>query len=112
MQVMLRELNRRGFLSSMTSGTVAVLAVKARANPPDVPDIVIDCHAHVYGEDERAYPTIAKPYRPPAGKGSVAHLRREMTKNGVTHVTAIQTTTFYRFDNRFLADTALRDRDI
>ena len=59
-----------------------------------------------------AFPPIAKPYRPPAGKGFVAHLRREMTASGVTYVTAIQTATFYGFDNRFLADSAHRNRDI
>ena len=35
-----------------------------------------------------------------------------MTASGVTHVTAIQTATFYGFDNRFLADSAHRNRDI
>jgi predicted TIM-barrel fold metal-dependent hydrolase len=73
---------------------------------------VIDCHAHVYGEDEKAYPTIEKPYRPPAGKGTVAHLVAEMRANGVSHATAIQTTTFYRWDNRFLADTSKRHRNL
>ena len=73
---------------------------------------MIDCHAHVYSEDEKAYPTIEKPYRPPAGKGTVAHLLGEMRANGVSASTAIQTSTFYRWDNRFLADTSKRHRDV
>ena len=83
-----------------------------RAGAADAPPLVIDCHAHVYSEDEHAYPTIEKPYRPPAGKGSVSHLRREMTANGVPHATAIQTSTFYGWDNRFLADSSHRHRDV
>lgn len=73
--------------------------------------LIIDCHAHIYGEDEKKYPTIAKPYRPPAGKGTVSHLRREMKAAGVRYVTAIQTSTFYRFDNRFTSDSAKANSD-
>ena len=73
--------------------------------------MVIDCHAHIYGEDEKKYPTIDKPYRPPAGKGTVAHLRREMEAAGVSRVTAIQTSSFYRWDNRFTADSARDNPD-
>ena len=51
--------------------------------------LIIDCHAHIYGEDEQKYPTVEKPYRPPAGKGTVAHLKQEMKSNGVRFVTAI-----------------------
>ena len=67
---------------------------------------VIDCHAHIYGEDTVRYPTIPEPYRPPAGKGTVSHLLEEMKASGVTHVTAIQTSTYYRWDNRFTVDSA------
>src|SRR5262249_15549377 len=77
----------------------------------DQPPLVIDCHAHVYSEDETAYPTIERPYRPPTGKGTVAHLLGEMRANGVSRATAIQTSTFYRWDNRFLADTAKQHGD-
>lgn len=75
------------------------------------PLLIIDCHAHIYGEDEEKYPTIEKPYRPPAGKGTVSHLQREMKAAGVRFVTAIQTSTFYRFDNRFTADSAKHNSD-
>lgn len=73
--------------------------------------LIIDCHAHIYGEDEKKYPTIEKPYRPPEGKGTVAHLRREMNAAGVKYVTAIQTSTFYRWDNRFTADSSRANRE-
>tara|TARA_B100000809_G_scaffold196737_1_gene196286 strand:+ start:148 stop:1083 length:936 start_codon:yes stop_codon:yes gene_type:complete len=73
--------------------------------------LIIDCHAHIYGEDEKKYPTIESPYRPPAGKGTVPHLQQEMRASGVRLVTAIQTSTFYRWDNRFTADTARNNPD-
>jgi L-fuconolactonase len=107
----LRDIDRRGFLDAVTFGAGALLTRSTEASPADVPSLVIDCHAHVYSDDESAYPTIEKPYRPPAGTGTVAHLRREMKSNGVTRVTAIQTSTFYRWDNRFLADSAREHRD-
>ena len=72
--------------------------------------LIIDCHAHIYGEDENKYPTIDKPYRPPARKGTVAHLKREMSAAGVKYVTAIQTSTYYRWDKRFTADSSKANR--
>src|SRR4029078_12940989 len=74
-------------------------------------DLIIDCHPHIYGDDEKKYPPIAEPYRPPAGKGTVAHLRRETQAAGVKFVTAIHTSTFYRWDNRFTADAARDNKD-
>lgn len=67
--------------------------------------MIIDTHAHIYAEDETRYPMIPQPLRPPAGTGTLEHLRREMAAGGVTHVVAIQTSTTYRWDNRFIADT-------
>ena len=101
------ESTRRDFLQASVAAA-AGLAVNgmASAQQQDAPPLVIDCHAHIYGEDERRYPTIEKPYRPPPGKGTVAHLRQEMQAAGVRYVTAIQTSTFYRWDNRFTADSA------
>jgi hypothetical protein len=55
---------------------------------------------------------LEKPYRPPAGKGTVSHLLGEMRMNRVSLATAIQTTTFYNWDNRFLADTSKRHNDV
>lgn len=73
--------------------------------------LIVDCHAHIYGEDETKYPTIENPLRPPAGTGTVAHLKREMAAAGIQYVTAIQTSTYYRFDNRFTADSARQHKD-
>jgi predicted TIM-barrel fold metal-dependent hydrolase len=72
--------------------------------------LIIDCHAHIYAEDEKKYPPIDKPYRPPKGTGTLTHLRREMTNAGVRFVTGVQTSTFYRWDNRFTADAARTNR--
>ena len=71
---------------------------------------IIDCHAHIYGEDEQKYPTVPKPYRPPKNKGTISHLKQEMAAAGVQYVTAIQTSSFYRWDNRFTADSALEHK--
>lgn len=67
---------------------------------------VIDTHAHIYSPDEKRYPPIDKPLRVPGGAGSVEDLRKESAANGVKAVCAIQTTTFYRFDNRYICDSA------
>ena len=40
--------------------------------------LIIDCHAHVYSTDDRKYPPVAKPLRPPQGTGTVPHLRRQV----------------------------------
>ena len=68
--------------------------------------MIIDTHAHIYSPDEKRYPPIDKPYRPPAGKGALDHLRRESQANGVERVCLIQTSTFYRWDNRYICDSA------
>ncbi|MEZ5351430.1 MAG: amidohydrolase family protein [Bryobacteraceae bacterium] len=67
---------------------------------------IIDTHAHIYSPDERRYPPIEKPLRPPGGVGSVEDLRAESKALGVDAVCAIQTSTFYRFDNRYICDSA------
>lgn len=76
------------------------------------PSLIIDCHAHVYGENESKYPPIPQPYRPPLGEGTVSHLRQEMRTAGVRLATAVQTSTFYQWDNRFLADASNANRDV
>jgi predicted TIM-barrel fold metal-dependent hydrolase len=68
--------------------------------------LIIDTHAHIYSPDEKRYPPIDKPLRPPGGKGSLEDLLRESRANGVTAVCIIQTSTFYRFDNRYILDSA------
>ena len=71
---------------------------------------IVDTHAHIYGTDEIRYPMIEDPLRPPAGAGTIAHLKREMATNGVARVVAIQTSTAYRLDNRFICDAARANR--
>jgi predicted TIM-barrel fold metal-dependent hydrolase len=96
-------------LSSAAAATVAGLTWlpdRAAANNSAArPPLIIDCHAHLYSEDESRYPPIPNPYRPPLGEGTIAHLRREMNAAGVQLATAVQTSTFYEWDNRFIADT-------
>lgn len=100
-------LTRRGFLRS--AGSAAAGLMVSAASPGQAPPesyLVIDCHAHIYGEDETKYPTIESPRRPPAGKGTIAHLQREMKAADVRHVTAVQTSSYYRWDNRFTMDAS------
>lgn len=101
-------LTRRRFMQVSAAGFAVSLAQESKSAPNDAndPPLVIDCHAHIYGEDETRYPTIARPYRPPQGKGTIRHLKAEMQSAGVRYVTAIQTSTYYGFDNRFTADSA------
>ncbi|MDP7304103.1 MAG: hypothetical protein QGG09_13445, partial [Pirellulaceae bacterium] len=92
--------------AAVASGAAQIFSQDDNEQP-----LIVDCHAHIYGEDEKAYPTVDKPYRPPAGTGTVKHLRQQMQAAGVRHVTAIQTSSFYRWDNRFTADSAHAYRD-
>ncbi|HLJ12467.1 MAG TPA: amidohydrolase family protein [Planctomycetaceae bacterium] len=104
---------RRGFLEATGAALVAAATDSCgslRAAPEL--DLIIDCHAHVYSEDEKTYPAMEKPYRPPAGTGTVAHLEREMQSSGVKSVMAVQTLTFYHWDNSFLADTSRDNKRI
>jgi len=98
-----------------TAGVAAAGLIAAAGNSfsadEDNSMLVIDCHAHIYGEDEKKYPTIEKPYRPPKGKGTISHLKREMKAAGVAKVTAIQTSSFYRWDNRFTSDSARANKE-
>jgi predicted TIM-barrel fold metal-dependent hydrolase len=72
--------------------------------------LIIDVHAHIYSPDERRYQPKLDPLRVPGGKGSVEGLRSTMRTNGVTAVRAIQTVSFYGYDNRYLCDIAKRHR--
>jgi len=71
---------------------------------------VVDTHAHIYSDDEVAYPKIAQPLRPPKGKGTEDHLREEAQANGVARVVLIQTLTAYRYDNRLVCAVANANR--
>ena len=104
------QVTRRQALQSGAGILTAGMVHGPCAAEEEVP-LIVDCHAHIYGEDEKKYPSIADPYRPPKGTGTVAHLQREMQANGVRYVTAIQTSTFYRWDNRFTVETATANKD-
>jgi len=71
---------------------------------------IVDCHAHIYSPDEKRYQPKDRPLRPPGGKGSVEDLRRVSQANGVGLVRAIQTISFYGYDNRYLCDSAKASR--
>jgi predicted TIM-barrel fold metal-dependent hydrolase len=109
---------RRSFLRAAGAGVLGAAAAPSGAIFGDSKaELIIDCHAHIYSEDENKYPPIEKPYRPPAGTGTVDHLRREALtrrgegRSGVRFVTAIHTSTFYRWDNRFTADASRDNKD-
>lgn len=72
---------------------------------------IIDCHAHIYAPDEKRYPPKAKPLRVPGGKASVEDLRAVGLANGVAAARAVQTVSFYDFDNRYLCDATKANPD-
>ncbi len=72
---------------------------------------LVDTHAHIYSEDERKYPKIEKPLRPPTGKGTPEHLKEEVQKNGIHRVVIVQTSSAYRWDNRLTVDTVAANRE-
>ena len=85
--------------------------------------LIIDTHTHIYSPDEKRYPPakellkhgwegepMSKPLRPP-GKASLEDLHQESRANGVAAVCAIQTATFYRWDNRYICDSARSNPD-
>jgi predicted TIM-barrel fold metal-dependent hydrolase len=69
--------------------------------------LIVDAHAHLYSPDESSYPPREDPKRPPLGTGTVEHLKREMDISGVRWACAIQTSTFYAFDNRFTVEASV-----
>ena len=103
---------RRKFVQTAGLATAALATSSQNLLAVDgKPELIIDCHAHIYGEDESKYPTRDDPYRPPGGKGTVSHLESEMKANAVSHVTAIQTSSYYQWDNRFTSDSARANPD-
>ncbi|MBL8211964.1 MAG: amidohydrolase [Bryobacterales bacterium] len=73
--------------------------------------LVIDCHAHITSFDEKRYPPKADPFRPPQWVGSLEHLHHVSQAAGVSAVRAIQTVSFYGYDNRYLCDATRVNRD-
>ena len=68
--------------------------------------LTIDVHAHIYSPDEGRYKPKSDPLRVPGNRGSVDDLRAVMRANGVHAVRAIQTVSFYGYDNEYLCDSA------
>jgi L-fuconolactonase len=105
-------ITRRKFIQRSAAATGALAMNSQRMFGADgKPELIIDCHAHLYGEDETKYPTRENPNRPPAGQGTLDHLKREMKTHGVSHVTIIQPSSYYHWDNRFTADTTRDNLD-
>jgi L-fuconolactonase len=73
--------------------------------------LIIDCHAHIYSFDEKRYPPRPDPLRPPKWVGSAEHLHHLSKAAGVSAVRAIQTVTFYGYDNSYLVDSTREHRD-
>ncbi len=67
---------------------------------------IIDCHAHIYSPDEKRYQPKDDPLRVPGGKASIDDLRKTSLEHGVVAVRAVQTVSFYGYDNRYLCDAA------
>ena len=85
--------------------------------------LIIDTHTHIYSPDEERYPPspqlltlgwvgdpMDKPLRPP-GDASVEALREASQEKGISGVCAIQTATFYAFDNRYICDSSKANPD-
>ena len=68
--------------------------------------LVIDAHTHIYSEDETGYPPIAEAIRPPHKSGTLSALERVTRENQVAGACIVQPGTFYRWDNRFIIDSA------
>jgi len=68
--------------------------------------LIIDCHAHITSADEVRYPPRENPMRVPDGKGALEDLRQVSQANGVQAVRAVQTVSFYDYDNRYLGEAA------
>ncbi|MGO9962012.1 MAG: amidohydrolase family protein [Acidimicrobiales bacterium] len=73
--------------------------------------ILVDSHVHLYSADEDRYRPSAGCLRPPSGTGSLERLRHLCRKTGVSRVCAIQTATFYGFDNRYVCDVSKANPD-
>eukprot|EP01052_Picozoa_sp_SAG31_P025337 SAG31_NODE_2215_length_6172_cov_3.268730_2_plen_166_part_00 len=65
---------------------------------------IIDCHPHVYSADVATFPTIAEPVDP-IEPASAEDLKAKMdaAQPPVHRAVFIQTSTYYGFDNRYIA---------
>lgn len=72
---------------------------------------LVDTHAHLYHADDQVYRRKPDPYLPPAGKGTIEHLKKEVADNNIGRMVLVQTGSTYQWDNRLLADTARDQAD-
>src|SRR5262245_60607769 len=99
--------SRRAFLTSLAGSAfgagLAAAGDEAQPQPPRTP--VIDTHMHVWSDDPARFP-FAHPYepafQPPKVAGTLAMLRDEMDRSGVTHCVLVQVI-YHGWDNRYVA---------
>ena len=71
---------------------------------------IVDCHPHIYAHDREAFPPIPDPaeHIEPA---SAEDLKAKMDASGVHKAVFIQTSSFYKFDNRYIVHATETHRD-
>jgi L-fuconolactonase len=74
--------------------------------------IIVDTHAHIYANDELAYPPASSPVRPPTEAGTLSSFERLAAENHVSALCAVQPFSFYRWDNRYVCDLSDRHRKL
>jgi predicted TIM-barrel fold metal-dependent hydrolase len=72
--------------------------------------MIVDTHTHVYSYDDWQYPPIENALRPADGAGAYSVLERQAREHGVSAACLVQPSTCYRWDNRFVCDTARANR--
>lgn len=72
----------------------------------------IDTHAHVYSDNDERYPVIQAPTRPPGTSGTISSLKKLAAESRVSRICAIQPSSFYGWDNRFICDLALAEPEL
>jgi L-fuconolactonase len=103
---------RRQFIKTTGIATAALAASTQSMLADDgKPELIIDCHTHIYSGDDTKYPPRENPNRPPVDTGRISHLKDGMDAAGVSYVTAVQPSSFYHWDNRFIADAARANSD-
>ena len=71
--------------------------------------LIIDTHAHLFSQDEAAYPPKENPSRPPAGTGTLEKLTEEVERHEIRAATIVQVSGFYGFDNRYIREVSLQN---
>ena len=67
--------------------------------------LIVDAHPHIYAADRAKYPPIPDAWEP--GEPAAAEdLKAKMDDAGVARAVFIQTSTFYRWDNRYVMDSS------